>query len=129
MALESAHLIVASAPGSTETPEIDEAARLAAIAGLGEVKSIRGRDVLRDIVRDENAPPARVTAAQKSIDQIERHITVTNWIKNGFFGLSLGSILVLVALGLAITWLMGVINMATARCSWSAVARGRASSF
>ncbi|MEM9882028.1 MAG: urea ABC transporter permease subunit UrtB, partial [Planctomycetota bacterium] len=108
-ALESAHLIVASGTD----PDADEAARLTAIAGLGEVKSIRGRDVLRDITRDENASEAEAAAAQKSIDQIERHITVTNWVKNAFFGLSLGSILVLVALGLAITFgLMGVINMA-----------------
>ncbi|MEM6458565.1 MAG: urea ABC transporter permease subunit UrtB, partial [Planctomycetota bacterium] len=109
MAQESAHLIVAAGVD----PEADEATRLAAIEGLGEVKSIRGRDVLRDITRDENAPPALADAARISIDQIEWHITVTDWVKNAFFGLSLGSILVLVALGLAITFgLMGVINMA-----------------
>ncbi len=109
VALESAHLIIASGTD----PEADEAARLIAVTGLGEVKSIRGLDVLKDIIRDESSSAAMVAAAQKSTDQINRHISVTNWIKNAFFGLSLGSILVLVALGLAITFgLMGVINMA-----------------
>lgn len=109
VALESAHLIIASGTD----PDADEDARLVAVAGLGEVKSIRGLDVLKEIIRGEDSSAAMVAAAQKSTDQINRHISVTNWIKNLFFGLSLGSILVLVALGLAITFgLMGVINMA-----------------
>ncbi|MEM9420855.1 MAG: urea ABC transporter permease subunit UrtB, partial [Planctomycetota bacterium] len=106
---ESADLIVAS---GTDT-EADEATRIAAIAGLGELKSIRGLDVLKQVIESDDSTNAMVAAAEKSTDQINRHISVTNWIKNAFFGLSLGSILVLVALGLAITFgLMGVINMA-----------------
>ncbi|MEO0514240.1 MAG: urea ABC transporter permease subunit UrtB [Planctomycetota bacterium] len=109
VALESAHLIIASGTD----PEADEAARLVAVAGLGDVKSIRGLDVLKEVIRDEDSSAAMVAAAQRSTDQINRHISVTNGVKNLFFGLSLGSILVLVALGLAITFgLMGVINMA-----------------
>ncbi|MBB6428236.1 urea ABC transporter permease subunit UrtB [Algisphaera agarilytica] len=106
---ESANLIVASGTD----PEADEATRVAAIAGLGELKSIRGLDVLKEVINSDDSTPAMVAAAEKSTDQINRHISVTNWIKNAFFGMSAGSIFVLVALGLAITFgLMGVINMA-----------------
>ena len=52
-------------------------------------------------------------AAGKALQAIERQQQVQAWLGNLFFGLSLGSVLLLAALGLAITFgLMGVINMA-----------------
>ncbi len=52
-------------------------------------------------------------ACQRAIYVIEQHITFVNFIGTIFHGLSLGSILLVVALGLAITFgLMGIINMA-----------------
>ena len=49
----------------------------------------------------------------KSIDDIEQQASVYGVIENLFFGLSLGSVLLLAAIGLAITFgVMGVINMA-----------------
>ena len=48
-----------------------------------------------------------------AIATIERHQSVSSWIGHAFRGLSAGSILLLIALGLAVTFgLMGVINMA-----------------
>jgi urea transport system permease protein len=52
-------------------------------------------------------------AAAKAIDRIDRWRTVNDGVETLFFGLSLGSVLVLSAIGLAITFgVMGVINMA-----------------
>jgi urea transport system permease protein len=57
-------------------------------------------------------PEIRNSAA-KAISNIENRQFFINQIANLFYGLSLGSILLLAALGLAITFgLMGVINMA-----------------
>lgn len=53
------------------------------------------------------------TLAEKAIRSIDRRQFFINQTANVFYGLSLGSILLLAALGLAITFgLMGVINMA-----------------
>jgi len=52
-------------------------------------------------------------AAAAAVRRIDRHLATVEWMGNLFYGLSLGSILLLAALGLAITFgLMGVINMA-----------------
>jgi urea transport system permease protein len=52
-------------------------------------------------------------AAQAALRAIDRHLAVIGWAGNLFYGISLGSVLLLAALGLAITFgLMGVINMA-----------------
>ncbi len=60
----------------------------------------------------ENDPEIRKTAS-KAISSLERRQFFINQAANFFYGLSLGSILLLAALGLAITFgLMGVINMA-----------------
>lgn len=53
------------------------------------------------------------TLAKEALEQIESKVTFYGYIERIFFGLSLGSILLLVAAGLAITFgVMGVINMA-----------------
>ncbi|MCB1938182.1 MAG: urea ABC transporter permease subunit UrtB [Rhodocyclaceae bacterium] len=59
-------------------------------------------------------PDAGVRAAAKaSINAIERRLAIADLASTAFTGLSLGSILLLAALGLAITYgVMGVINMA-----------------
>jgi len=51
--------------------------------------------------------------AQKSITSIEHSRSLYAWVEKAFFGLSLGSVLLLAAIGLAITFgVMKVINMA-----------------
>ncbi|MBB6441197.1 urea ABC transporter permease subunit UrtB [Phycisphaera mikurensis] len=108
-AAESLALIRASGGDPAATP----GQVVAAVEQIGTLKSIRGLDLLDRLAADEEATPAVRSAAAAAAAQVQRHITATNWIKNAFFGLSLGSILVLMALGLAITFgLMGVINMA-----------------
>src|SRR5690606_32479701 len=59
-------------------------------------------------------PDAEVRAAAKaSVQAIERRLAMADLASTAFTGLSLGSILLLAALGLAITYgVMGVINMA-----------------
>ncbi|MFC3147812.1 urea ABC transporter permease subunit UrtB [Piscinibacterium candidicorallinum] len=61
-----------------------------------------------------NEPDSAVrAAAQTSLASIERRIALGNAVATLFTGVSLGSVLLLVALGLAITYgLIGVINMA-----------------
>jgi urea transport system permease protein len=52
-------------------------------------------------------------AAAAALRAIDRHLAAIEWAGNLFYGISLGSVLLLAALGLAITFgLMGVINMA-----------------
>src|SRR5690606_38890518 len=52
-------------------------------------------------------------AAQQALDGIQTRILFYRLVENLFFGLRLGSVLLLAAIGLAITFgVMGVINMA-----------------
>jgi urea transport system permease protein len=52
-------------------------------------------------------------AMADSAHSIKRHLTILDWAGNVFYGISLASVLLLAALGLAITFgLMGIINMA-----------------
>ncbi len=62
----------------------------------------------------ENDPDKLVKqAAQKVVNAQEERVKLFGYIETLFFGLSLGSVLVLAAIGLAITFgVMGVINMA-----------------
>lgn len=87
--------------------------RLPAISRLGELYSIRALDLLKDLRNRGDCPANEAPVLDTAIAAIDRHLGFTNWIRNIFSGLSLGSILLLTALGLAITFgLMGVINMA-----------------
>jgi urea transport system permease protein len=106
----------------------DPRTRAAAAAELGRIRSVNVLPELKALV--EAAPgtaapeggaalpgaetdPAVREAAQKAIRSIESFQSFTGLVQNLFTGLSLGSILILMALGLAIIFgLMGVINMA-----------------
>jgi urea transport system permease protein len=91
----------------------DEGTRAAAAARLGALRSVNALDRLRDLAGDGAAPAAVRQAARESVKRIERWALVTSAIETIFQGLSLSSILLLMALGLAIVFgLMGVINMA-----------------
>ncbi len=90
----------------------DSRARLDAVATLGQSVSqdVRNRlALMNDSEKDESVKQA-AAAAVRSIDHWR---TFYSGIQTLFFGLSLGSVLVLIAIGLAITFgVMGVINMA-----------------
>jgi urea transport system permease protein len=90
-----------------------EAERAAAATTLGALGSADALDRLREIAADGGAPgPVRSTAAD-AVKRVERWALLTSGIQIAFQGISLGSILLLMALGLAIVFgLMGVINMA-----------------
>ena len=110
-------LKIALAATSIKSPDADE--RLGAAALMGESLDPGFRPVLSAMLaKGASGTPAesdpRVRAAvTKAIDQIDKHQTVVSWVGNMFYGVSLGSVLLLAALGLAITFgLMGVINMA-----------------
>ncbi len=60
-----------------------------------------------------DSPPELKTAADAAISSIQRQLELLSAIQNVWYGLSLGSVLLLAAIGLAITFgVMGVINMA-----------------
>jgi urea transport system permease protein len=89
--------------------------KLAALAELKELSTLSSADFLKKTLTDaEAAKNAPVIAAAKSaIHSVESHRGTVDFIGTLFRGLSLGSILLVLALGLAITFgLMGVINMA-----------------
>jgi urea transport system permease protein len=90
--------------------------RLAAIRTLGSMKSFRARDYIeRCISTDGDTKPTdeMVTAAKRAFAEIDSHQKMVDFIGTLFRGLSLGSVLLLVSYGLAITFgQMGVINMA-----------------
>jgi urea transport system permease protein len=87
--------------------------QLAAIQQLQRLKSMGAVDTLTRLADKVNCPPEVAKAARVAIKAIEVHISLVNFFGTIFRGLSLGSILLVVALGLAITFgLMGIINMA-----------------
>jgi urea transport system permease protein len=73
-----------------------------------------GRDVLPVLTTTARGDEASVTAAaQKAIDAVEENLMFWSAGQNIWYGVSLGSVLLLAAIGLAITFgVMGVINMA-----------------
>ena len=101
--------------------ERDPQANLAIVRELGKMKSMRGLPRLQEsfdnLVKGLEIPITVKEEARKAykyaIDQINGYQSFVGDIGNIFRGLSLGSVLILMALGLAITFgLMGVINMA-----------------
>ena len=93
--------------------DTNPAVQIAAVNELGTLKAIGSLDVLKRFAGNAKTNPEAVKAAKKAIYAIESHISWVNFFGTIFRGLSLGSILLVVALGLAITFgLMGVINMA-----------------
>ena len=92
----------------------DKNTRLAAAKMLGSSTNQNIKQMLSTRLADGGEAEADVRAAiQYSIDSIDRHLKIYEYIGRVFTGISLGSILLLAALGLAITYgLMGVINMA-----------------
>ncbi len=89
--------------------------KLASLRELRELHTIASLDVLKAAHKTFEAEkkPQLVAAADAAIHAVNSHIGTVNFFGTLFRGLSLGSILLVVALGLAITFgLMGVINMA-----------------
>lgn len=92
----------------------DPAVRLTAVRRLGDSGTPQAKARLSALLAPGGeADPAVRAAANDGLTRIERRLQVGELLGQAFAGLSLGSILLLAALGLAITFgLLGVINMA-----------------
>jgi urea transport system permease protein len=91
----------------------DGAQRAAAAQALGELHSESAMPALQRLAADTTASPAERDAATHAVRRIQRWGLLTRTVETVFQGASLGSILLLMALGLAVVFgLMGVINMA-----------------
>ncbi len=92
----------------------DAQVRLQAVRLLGDSGDPAARGRLQGLLEPgAEADPGVRTAAQTGLVQVERQLRIGELLGQAFSGLSLGSILLLAALGLAITFgLLGVINMA-----------------
>jgi urea transport system permease protein len=96
----------------------DKNTRLAAIRALAESNNSATKTLLLGVLEQNGdnftEPDADVRAeAEKSLHAVQGRLSAGEMVGRVFSGISLGSILLLAALGLAITYgLMGVINMA-----------------
>ena len=99
---------------SGQVPEQNTEERIEAIRQLGEIKSLRALPRLESLLDElKPADAALEEVVGQSLAPIRAHQKTVDRFSNVFRGLSLGSVLILMALGLAITFgLMGVINMA-----------------
>ena len=99
-----AAIVLTSADASAE----DKVAAIAVIAARGDQDALA---LLDSIPGDALPQVAQAAAAAKS--KIQGMLAVWSAVQNTWYGLSLGSVLLLAAIGLAITFgVMGVINMA-----------------
>ena len=92
----------------SDASEVDKLEAVATIKSRGDQETLA---LLSDIGSDQ---PASVTkAAAGAITAIQGRLAMWSTVQNAWYGLSLGSVLLLAAIGLAITFgVMGVINMA-----------------
>jgi urea transport system permease protein len=96
-----------------ELSSTDLALRVAAAQRLGDLKGQAALSDLEAIAADPAEPSALREAAAAAVKSIQNWAQFTGIVQNLFSGLSLGSILILMALGLSVIFgLMGVINMA-----------------
>jgi urea transport system permease protein len=92
----------------SDSSEVDKLEAVATIKARGDQEALA---LLSDIGADQ--PPSVVKAAATAIAAIQSKLAMWSGVQNAWYGLSLGSVLLLAAIGLAITFgVMGVINMA-----------------
>jgi urea transport system permease protein len=93
----------------------DRAARLRAVATLAEIRSVNSLPPLQKL-RTQLATandPEMLKAVTKAVSELDTYVRWGTLFGTAFRGLSLSAVLLVAALGLAITFgLMGVINMA-----------------
>lgn len=91
-----------------DAPEADKIEAIGVIRDRGDQESIA---LLAGM--PANTPPTVKAMAQDAIGGIQNRLAFWEVLQNAWYGLSLGSVLLLAAIGLAITFgVMGVINMA-----------------
>jgi urea transport system permease protein len=95
--------------GDTETSALEKIDALGTIADRGDQDAL---NLVLSLTAAQLPPEIRAAAANARAS-IERRQTILTAVQNAWYGLSLGSVLLLAAIGLAITFgVMGVINMA-----------------
>jgi urea transport system permease protein len=116
---ERVHAQIADALALHDLVDPDAGTRLAAVTELrGNLHTEVYNRLLPMVTAGADGsfsePDAAVrTAARESLETIQRWRTLNGVVETMFFGLSLGSVLMLAGIGLAITFgVMGVINMA-----------------
>lgn len=91
--------------------DLEEVQKLAAVETLSEMGNREALSLLIGV--RSNSEGAVRDAANHAVEKIEKSISAWNTAQNVWYGVSLGSVLLLAAIGLAITFgVMGVINMA-----------------
>jgi len=97
----------------------DEGERLAALDAFDGSKELEAMSIMSHVVmqNDDGSYVEQSLAvrdrAGKILKSMQREVELYKFVENLFFGISLGSVLLLAAVGLAITFgVMGVINMA-----------------
>ncbi len=99
--------------GASRLLSPDPEVQTAGVAALAASSDGEVANILRGFALDPAAHPAARDAARAAIDAMEARLARLRFVQTVFQGLSLGSVLLLAALGLAITFgVMGVINMA-----------------
>ncbi|HEY2136010.1 MAG TPA: urea ABC transporter permease subunit UrtB [Xanthobacteraceae bacterium] len=94
--------------GSSDAPDADKIAAITVIRARGDQEAL---GLLASLPSDTS--PAVATAARAAVASIQSGLALWEALQNAWYGLSLGSVLLLAAIGLAITFgVMGVINMA-----------------
>jgi urea transport system permease protein len=92
----------------SDASEVDKLEAVATIKARGDQEAM---GMLSDVSGDQ--PPAVAKAAAAAVASIQSTLAIWSTVQNAWYGLSLGSVLLLAAIGLAITFgVMGVINMA-----------------
>jgi len=92
----------------TDATEAEKREAVAVIRGRGDREALA---LLTGLPADQPVAVSRAAAA--AIDSINKTLALWAAVQNAWYGLSLGSVLLLAAIGLAITFgVMGVINMA-----------------
>ena len=103
-------LTEAEAAARLKSPATPVAEQLAAIRLIGARDDLASRSMLASL---SGASPPVAAAAAAAVKHIDRVLALWNILETVYYGLSLGSVLLLAAAGLAITFgVMGVINMA-----------------
>ncbi len=108
------HAVLAQAVAGLQINDPVAQVRLQAVKLLSETSDPQTQAVLERLTLPQNEPDASVRAAAESgLQHIRHRLMLGDLLGQAFSGLSLGSVLLLAALGLAITYgLLGVINMA-----------------
>lgn len=104
---------LASADPKVQSQSALDLGKLNSISALDLLKKKAGPAAAASAGRNTASAPSPAQAAAEAVRSIESHVFRADCFGTVFRGLSLGSVLLVAALGLAITFgLMGVINMA-----------------